>query len=139
MALTLIQQVRLEIADNDLSLPILSDEEYEYFLEKNSNSVRRASLDAAKTILFKLSQVSSSKVDIFEIRGSDAAKAYIQALKLYIKSPDLNSMLTSAKGYVAGVSKEDMDANDLTLDNNIVSTPLSYTTFPTSYFDINVR
>ena len=75
MAYTTIQQVRLEVADFDPSFPILSDSDYEYFLQKNNNSITRASLDAARTILLVLSQRTDESVDIFSVRGSKAADA----------------------------------------------------------------
>lgn len=137
MALTLIQQVRLEIGDNVPEFPILSDDEYTYFLDKNNQSVRRTALDAAKTILFILSQKTNSRVDIFEISGSQAARAYMDALKVYIKSPDLNTVLQNAQGYVGGVSIQDMQANDANTDNNIVEMPTepSYRA-PDTFFNV---
>lgn len=137
MALTIIEQVRLEVGDNSVELPILSNEEYEYFLTKNNNSVRRAALDAAKTILFLLSQKTNSRVDLIEISGSQAARAYMDALKMYIRNPDLNTILQNAGGYVGGVSLEDMQANDSNADNNIIKTPVepSYS-LPKTFFNV---
>lgn len=136
MALTALQQIRIELGDTDCNLPILSDTEYEYFYQKNDNSVRRAALDAAKTILFKLSMRGDSDVDIFSIRGSRAAEAYRQALLLYIKNPDLNEVLSNVQAYFGGVSKSDMQANDANPDNVTVPTSKS-TAPPAGYFDIN--
>lgn len=124
MALTLIQQIRTEVSDTDTSFPILDDGTYQYFLDKNSNSIPRSALDAARAILFKLSINSTdSTVDIFSIKGSKAAAAYREALILYIKDPTLNPLYNNVGGYVGGVSKADMLANDATLDNNIVAMP----------------
>jgi len=123
MSLNLISQCRLEVGDNDVSFPILSNEEYEYFLNKHSGSVRRASLDAAKTILFKLSMRVRERVELFEIHGAQAATNYIQALKLYIKDPNLNPIYTGVALYAGGISISDMQSNDNTADNNVVMTP----------------
>jgi hypothetical protein len=124
MTFTLIQQVRMEVSDTDTSFPILDDSTYQYFLDKNSNSIPRSSLDAARAILFRLSINSTdSSVDIFSIKGSKAAAAYREALILYIKDPSLNPVYNLVQGYVGGVSKTDMLANDATLDNNIVAMP----------------
>lgn len=138
MSLTDIQKVRLEIGDTDVSLPILSDAEYTYFLEKNNSSIRRAALDAAKTILFKLSMRVHERVDIFEIRGHQAAQNYIEALKMYIKSPDLNTVLQNAQGYVGGISLQDMQDNDGNSDNNIVKQPSGDSTnsVPSNFFEV---
>jgi len=123
MALTDIQKIRLEVGDIDPSLPILADEEYEYFFEKNNFSVRRAAVDAAKTILFKLSMRVTERVDIFEIRGQQAATNYIQALKLYLRNPDLNAVLQNAGIYAGGISVSDMENNNNNPDNNIFISP----------------
>jgi hypothetical protein len=140
MPLTTLQQIRYELGDVDVALPIMSDSEYEYFLEKNNNSVRRAALDAAKTILFKLSMKGDHSVDILSVKGSKAAEAYRMALQLYIKNPDLNTLLQNASGYAGGISVSDMQSNINDLDNNIVQSPINpstvTTTFPTDYFSV---
>lgn len=137
MSLNLISQCRLEVGDTDTSLPILNDVEYEYFLNKHSGSVRRASLDAAKTILFKLSMRVRERVELFEIHGAQAASNYIQALKLYIKDPNLNPVLQGVAVYAGGISVSDMEANDSNPDNNVVSSPEKLNTRPpTNYFTL---
>ena len=123
MALTLIQQLRLNTQDNTPGLYILSDAEIEYLLEKNNNNVNRASVEAARIILFNLSMRTDETVDVFSIRGSQSSKAYMEALKLYIRDPSLNQVGNNLQGYVGGISIEDMQANDANLDNNIFINP----------------
>ena len=123
MALTLIQQVRLNTQDNTPGLYIISDAEIEYLLEKNNNNVNRASVEAARIILFNLSMRTDETVDVFSIRGSQSSKAYMEALKLYIRDPNLNQVGNNLQGYVGGISIEDMQANDANLDNNIFINP----------------
>lgn len=124
MALSPIQQIRLEVGDVDPALPILSDSEYEYFLAKNNSSVRRAAMDVAKTILFKISLDSAEEiVGILALKGHRAAEAYREALKMYIKNPDLNTILQNAEVYAGGISRSDMQANADNADNNVVQTP----------------
>lgn len=126
MALTDIQKVRLEIADNDPSLPVLSDEEVAYYLEKHSNSISRAAIDCAKTIMFKLSMnAGEQRVDIFSISGKAASDAYIAALKLYISNPNINGIFNNMNVYISGTSVSDMQANIANTDNNIVLIPNS--------------
>jgi len=126
MALSDIQKVRLEIADNDPALPVLSDEEVEYFLEKNNNSIQRAAVDCAKTIMFKLSMnAGEQRVDIFSISGKAASQAYIAALKLYISNPNLNGIFNNMQVYISGTSLSDMQSNIDNTDNNIVLIPNS--------------
>jgi len=140
MALTLIQQVRLLVQDNTPGLYIISDEEIQYLLDKNSNNVNRASVEAARIILFNLSMRSDSTVDIFSIRSSGSAKAYADALKLYIKDPNLNNVLMNLNGWAGGISKEDMQANDSNPDNVIPvppsESPFDYDNTPSSPFEV---
>lgn len=126
MAITpeLILAVRYEVSDVDVSLPMLSDDEYTYYLTKHSESVNRAAVDVAKTILFKLSMRGDHSTDSLAFKGSKAAQAYKEALQLYIKNPDLNGLLRSVSGYIGGVSKTDILANNNTVDNKAVFPPV---------------
>ena len=123
MAYTDIQKVRIEVADLDPGLPLLADDEYSYLLEKNNNSIVRASVDAARIILLKLSQQTDETVSIFSVKGSKAAEQYRLALELYIKNPQLNPLYNNLQGYFGGVSISDMEANVANPDNNIVENP----------------
>ena len=123
MAYTDIQKVRIEVADLDPGLPLLADDEYAYLLEKNNNSIVRASVDAARIILLKLSQQTDETVSIFSVKGSKASEQYRLALELYIKNPQLNPLYNNLQGYFGGVSISDMEANVVNPDNNIVENP----------------
>ena len=123
MAYTLIQQVKLEVADLDQAFPLLSDADYDYLLLKHNNSVVRAAVDAARIILLLLSQRTDETVDVFSVRGSKAAEQYRLALELYIKNPQLNPLYNNLQGYFGGVSISDMAANNANCDNNIVVSP----------------
>ena len=132
MAVTpeMITKVRYEIQDTAVGLYILDDTTITYFLEKNNESIQRASLDAARAVLFQLSmRANDSTVDIFSVKGSKAAQAYMEALKLYLKDATLNPVLNNCQGYVGNVSLTDMQTNDTTADNNIVSSPANTTTY----------
>lgn len=135
--LTPIQQVRVAVADLDPTMPLLDDATYDYFLVKNNGSVNRASLDAAKTILFQLSMRGDETVDIFSIKGGKAAEQYRLALQLFIRDPNLNPVLTAGGGYAGGISKSDMQANIDNSDNNAVITANSKEcSIPTNPFEV---
>jgi hypothetical protein len=137
MALTDIQKVKLEVADIDPSFPILSDSDYQYFLEKNNNSITRTALDAAKTILLVLSQRTDETVDIFSVKGSRAASEYRMSLQLFLRDPNLNPVYQNCQGWVGGISLEEMRANIENTDNNIVQNAYTETQkFPKSYFEV---
>lgn len=130
MPLSLIQQVRLLVQDTDPALPFLSDDEITFFLERNSNSVNRTSLECARVILLQLSLRSTQEtVDIFSISGGKhAAEQYRLSLQLFLRDPNLNPVMNSVSGYAGGISISDMQANSDNCDNNSVTTPLtSYT------------
>lgn len=120
----LIMHVRYEVQDITPGLYILDDSTIEYFLQKHQGNVPRASLEAARAILFRLAQDSSTEVvDIFTLRSGTSASEFRQALELYIKNPYLNPLSSNLKGWIGGVSKSEMELNDSNLDNNIVQSP----------------
>lgn len=131
-----IQKIRYELADTDPVFQYLSDGEVSYFLDKNSQSIRRTMLDCAKTILFKLSMRGDETVDIFSFKGSKAAEAYKNALHLFIKNPAFNPALTLAEAYAGGISNADIQANEEAVDTNAVITPMNQTTYPDNYFEV---
>ena len=120
----LITHVRYEVQDVTPGLYILDDSTIEYFLQKHLGNVPRASMDAARAILFRLSQDSSTEVvDIFTLRNAGSASEFRQALELYIKNPYLNPLSSNLRGWIGGVSKSEMTLNDSNLDNNIIQSP----------------
>ena len=132
----MINAVRIEVADTNPALPILSDEEITYFLNKQNGSVRKASLDAARVILLKLSQSGDEVVGIISIKGSRVAAEYRESLKLYLNNPHLNPILdglgsfvdadgkTQNPVYAGGISVSDMQANTANPDNNYIPNPI---------------
>jgi len=113
-----IGKVRAEVGDIDINFPILSDDEINYFLEKNYSSIAKASIDAAKTILFKLSMEDDSVIGILSLKGRAAAESYRLALELFIKSSTLNPLFSNASVYAGGISQADMLSYQ-TLDSTI--------------------
>jgi hypothetical protein len=137
--LTLIQQVRLTVQDSTVGLYILTDDEIQYFLDKNNNSIARSSIDAAKSILLNLSMRTDDTVDILSIKNSKTAEQYRLALQMFLKDPNTNPFLDNVQGYIGGVSISDMQANNATTDNNIITNPYTenFSKFPTSsYFEV---
>jgi hypothetical protein len=121
--LTPIQQIRIDVGDVDVQFPILDDSTYEYFLSKNNDSVRRASMDAAKSILMHLSMRGDQTIDIFSIKGGKSAEQYRMALQMFLRDPNMNPVLSLANGYAGGISKSDMNSNNSNADTNFVNTP----------------
>lgn len=138
MALTTIQQVRLLVQDTDPALPFASEDEIQFFLDRNNQSVNRAALEVAKVILLQLSLRSGSEtVDIFSLSGGNkSAEQYRLALQLFLRDPNMNPVYQTVNGYAGGVSKSDMQSNVLDCDNNSILTPLTPLTESTSTFGV---
>lgn len=119
MAFTDIEIVRLEIADNDPAMPILTDEEIQYFIDKNEGTLRKAILECARCILFRLSSSTFEKVDVLEVRGGDYFNQYKQALEMLIKDPEFGSV-GKAMIYAGGISISDIQKNIDSPDVNYV-------------------
>lgn len=115
-----IEKVRLEIGDTQLPpFQLMDDIEVQYFLDKNSGSIRRASLDCAKSILFKLARLVDERADVLELFGSQYARAYKDALMVYLKDQNF-SVIGYCQPYAGGISRNDIVENITTSDNNYV-------------------
>ena len=113
MALTLIEQVKVTVGDLGQD-SILDNDVYEHFLEKHSNNVGLASIDAAKTIMFYLTRMPTrERTGDIEV-WKQWAQSYLQALKEFINNAALTSY--SPIPYAGGISKSDMLNNDLNFD-----------------------
>ena len=132
MAFTDIEKIRIEIGDTDTAMPILTDEEIQYFIDKNEGSLRKSALDCAKSILFRLASFGFERVDILEYRGSDYFIQYKQALELFIKNPEYGSV-SNAMGYAGGISISDIQANINSPDVNYVKVEKSIPVDNTGY------
>lgn len=117
-----VNAVRIEVADTEVGLFILPDSTYEYILTKNSGSIGRSSVDAARMILMRLSITAKDQVvDVLSIKTSKQAEAYRQALILFITNPSLNPLLQNVQGWAGGISLSEMQANNANPDNNVSS------------------
>ena len=118
MALTDVEKLKLEIGLSSQAADILSDAEIQYFLDKNNNSVKRASLDAAKTVLFILAQlVHERSGSELEIWNHTWFENYMKVLQLYITNPNFSIALEQAKVYAGGISVTDIRNNVENSDN----------------------
>lgn len=107
--LNLIHQVRVTVGDFFEDFQILDDTVYQYLLDKYSNSVNRASVDAARMILFHLARFTRERAGDIEVYGAEWASNYRKALLDFINNPGLTVSL--AMPYAGGISRADMQAN----------------------------
>ena len=116
-----IEVVRLEIGLVGEAVDLLTDEEIQYFLEKNNDNVRKASVDAAKTVIFILSQRVHERASELEIWGHDWFNNYYKSLQLYLNDPSYSIAINSATPYAGGIGKKDIRENIDKFDNQVVN------------------
>lgn len=123
MALTPIEQVRLLVGDTTSNpfYPILSDEEYQEFLDLNNQNVPAAAKMAAISILMLISAFPfRERVSEVEVWNNYATN-YIKALTFFINNPS-QLIPNGITPWAGGISREDICANNSNKDN--VSSPL---------------
>ena len=125
MSLTDIQKLKLDVGLIGEASDILSDEELTYFLDKNNNSIRKAGLDVAKTVLFILSTRVHEKIEMLEIWGHTWFENYMKTLQMYINDPNYSIALESAKAYAGGISVSDIRNNINNPDNLALDVDIS--------------
>ena len=120
-----IDAIRLTLADTFDDIELLKDGDYIFFLNKYNGNVRRATIDAARSILFKLARNTRERIDVLEIHGDQWARQYRDTLLEMLRNPELT--VSVAMPYAGGISKEDMYANDNNSDNVTRSTYIGFT------------
>ena len=118
--MTPIEEVRLEIGLLGQAYQLLSDEEVQYFLNKNNGNIRRASSSAGKTVLFILSQLVHTKASELESWDNDWFNNYYKTLQMYLNDPNFSFAINGAMPYAGGISVEDIRANVENYDNLVV-------------------
>lgn len=109
-----VDRIRLVTGDVWDDVEYLTDNDYQYYLDRNEGNERRAALDCMRSILLKLSRGARERTGDIEVYGSEYFKNYLQALTLVLKNPDI--ALSLAVPYAGGISKSDMAQNDLNAD-----------------------
>ena len=116
-----IDRLRLNVGDIWADTEWLHDEDYQYFLDKNNGNENRATLDAARSLLFVLTRFTRERTGDIEVYGAEIFNNYFKALQLILKNPDI--AISAAIPYAGGISKLDMLDNVLNVDNNAVLSP----------------
>ena len=120
MALTPVQEIKLNLGLVGNAADILTDDELQYFLDKNNGSVKKASLDVAKTVLFILAQFTHEKNDALEVWNHTWFENYMKSLQLYLNNPAYSLAIDSAKAYAGGISIADIRDNINNADNYVL-------------------
>ena len=104
-----IDEIRLRLGDIDPYFPLMGDEEYQYFLDKNLTALTAALLGAAQSLLFYISRYTRERTGMIEVYGSEAFSNYLAAYKLLLKNP-LGALNLAPVPYFGGISKADVQA-----------------------------
>ena len=106
-----IDRLRLNVGDI-YAVEILNDATYTYYLTKNEDNERRATRELFTVLLFALSRYTRERAGDIEVYGSDYFRNYLDAVKLAITNPAIDSI--TAIPFAGGISRSDMAtrAND---------------------------
>lgn len=105
-ATSVTDRLRLNVGDIH-SVEILDDATYTYYYTKNEQNERRATRDLFTVLLFALSRYTHEKAGQIEVWGSDYFRNYLDAVKLAITNPSIDSI--TAMPFAGGISRSDMD------------------------------
>ena len=105
-ATSVTDRLRLNVGDIH-SVEILDDETYTYYYTKNENNERRATRDLFTVLLFALSRYTHEKAGQVEVWGNEYFRNYLDAVKLAITNPSIDSI--TAMPFAGGISRTDMD------------------------------
>lgn len=114
-AYNVIDRLRLIVGDTMVEIEYLSDETYQYLLEKHSGSETASALEAARYILGSLARYSRQRTGDIEVYGAEMFKNYRDFLIELLRNPQM--LLDRAQVYAGGISKQDMKTNDANPDN----------------------
>lgn len=135
-----VDRIRLAVGDIWDDMEMLTDDDYEYFLERNEGNENRATMDAIRAILFKLARMTRERTGDIEVYGSDWFNNYYKMLMLLLKDP--NAALSLAVPYAGGISRSDMLRNDLNCDNVVREINIGYSASRRLYdcdYNMNAR
>lgn len=110
-----IDALRLQLGDTDENNPWLTDNDYQFYLNKYpNNSGRKIVIAAAQAILFKLAKYTRERAGQIEVYGSDVYRNYSDAIERFIKDSSFNGVYPLS--YFGGISKIDEEANNANPD-----------------------
>ena len=125
MALTNVETVRLLIGLglNSPFYDMMSDEELEWFITYNGNSIIQAARMAAIALSMQLAGVNTREITGDIHVYNEVSSAYLRALANFIKDSNATNLPNGLMPYASGISWEDFKANNNNPDN--IRSPLT--------------
>ena len=124
-------QTRLLIGDTSSTFPLLQDEEIEFFLDENSDSVLAAAIDCCEAIAAEFSKEADTKNGALSVKASQRSEAYLaMAEKLRLRLSSYSDI------FVGGATWSDV--NDLDDDPSLIQPSFKqrqFSIFGNSQFD----
>lgn len=109
-------RIRLMVGDTDPNYEFLTDDTYEYLLDKNNNNEKVSAKEAARYILAYIARFTRERTGDIEVYGNEFFRNYRQLLLDLVNNPNFGDVLPMP--YAGGISKKDMLENDRNEDNN---------------------
>lgn len=124
-------QVRLLIGDTSSAFPLLEDEEIQFFLDDNSDSVLAAAVDCCEAVAAEFSKEADTKNGALSVKASDRSKQYL------VMADQLRTRLASYSDiFVGGATWSDV--NELDDDSSLIQPSFKqrqFSIFGNSQFD----
>ena len=112
-------RLRLNVGDTDILEEGLTDEVYQFTLDKHVGSESLASLEALRYLVSKYANFVDEKTGGVFVRESDKYKQYKELLDRLTKDPSF-SLLSAGLPFAGGISVSDQEANCANPDNRQV-------------------
>ena len=125
-----VDRIRLSVTGIG-DIPFLSDDIYQYYIDKNNQNEWAATKECAYIILGILAKSSNyNRVDVIISDNRGTYKQYADFLTRVIQDP--RTAISVAGGYAGGISISDMESNDANIDNNIRPTMYTEDAYPST-------
>jgi hypothetical protein len=110
-----LDALRLELGDIDPEQPVLTDEAYQYFIDRYPNDFNQQWINAGMALLFSLSRLTRERAGQIEVYGSDAYRQFAEALKNKLTNPAYSNVKPML--HFGGINRNEKSENALNNDN----------------------
>lgn len=112
-----IDRIRLKVGDTDTDEVGLSDEVYQYLLNKHSQNEDKAAVEALEALVAKYANYVTEKAGGLFVKESEKYQQYKDLLDSYKNDPR-SSILKAGEPFAGGISKSDFISRNEDPDRN---------------------
>lgn len=113
-----VDRLRLIVGDTDPYEVGLSNDVYNYVLDKNANDEKKSALECLKYLVSKYASYVTEKAGGLFVKESEKFKQYNDLYNRFTKDPSF-SLLEAGLPYAGGISNSDIKDNAENPDNNL--------------------